>query len=88
MAFPDALSQISTFKVTDGRVVPMTFQGSDEKERPINLNFDWQKKRVTGVAKERACRPGASRRRAGRHVAADRVAAQSRERQPCRARCG
>ncbi len=28
--------------------------GSDEKERPINLTFDWQKKRVTGVAKERA----------------------------------
>ncbi len=53
MAFPDALSQISTFKVTDGRVVPMTFQGSDEKERPINLNFDWQKKRVTGIAKEK-----------------------------------
>ena len=32
----------------------MLFQGSDEKERPINLTFDWQKKRVTGVAKERA----------------------------------
>jgi hypothetical protein len=54
MAFPDALSQISTFKVTDGQVVPMTFQGSDEKERPINLTFDWAKKRVTGIAKERA----------------------------------
>jgi hypothetical protein len=54
MAFPDALSQTSTFKIIDGRVVPMLFQGSDEKERPINLTFDWQKKRVTGVAKERA----------------------------------
>jgi hypothetical protein len=54
MAFPDALSQTSTFKIVDGRVVPMLFQGSDEKERPINLTFDWQKKRVTGVAKERA----------------------------------
>jgi hypothetical protein len=53
MAFPDALSQISTFRITDGQVVPMTFQGSDEKERPINLTFDWQKKRVTGVAKEK-----------------------------------
>ena len=30
------------------------FRGSDEKERPINLTFDWEKKRVTGVAKERA----------------------------------
>ena len=54
MAFSDALSQTSTFKITDGRVVPMLFQGSDEKERPINLTFDWEKKRVTGVAKERA----------------------------------
>lgn len=53
MAFPDALSQISTFKITDGQVVPMMFEGSDEKERPINLTFDWQKKRVTGVAKEK-----------------------------------
>lgn len=54
MAFPDALSQISTFKISGGQVVPMTFQGSDEKERPINLTFDWQKKRVTGTAKDRA----------------------------------
>ena len=51
MAFPDSLSQISTFKIVDGHVVPMLFQGSDEKERPINLTFDWQKKRVSGVAK-------------------------------------
>jgi len=54
MAFPDALSQKSTFKIVDGRVEPMLFEGSDEKERPINLTFDWQKKRVSGVAKERA----------------------------------
>ena len=53
MAFPDALSQKSTFRIVDGRVEPMQFDGSDEKERPINLTFDWQKKRVTGVAKER-----------------------------------
>jgi len=54
MAFPDSLSQTSTFKIEGGHVVPMLFQGSDEKERPINLTFDWQKKRVTGVAKERS----------------------------------
>jgi len=53
MAFPDALSQTSTFRIVDGQVVPMMFQGSDEKERPINLTFDWPKKRVTGVAKEK-----------------------------------
>jgi len=54
MAFPDALTQTSTFRITEGRIVPMTFRGTDEKERPINLTFDWQKKRVTGEAKERA----------------------------------
>jgi hypothetical protein len=53
MAFPDALTQISTFRVTDGRVIPLTFRGTDEKDRPIELDFDWQKMRVTGVAKER-----------------------------------
>lgn len=53
MAFPDALTQISTFKIVDGRVVPGTFEGMDEKDRPIRLNFDWQAKRVTGVAKEK-----------------------------------
>jgi hypothetical protein len=54
MAFPDALTQVSTFKIAGERVVPMTYRGIDEKERPIELNFDWEKKRVTGVAKERS----------------------------------
>jgi len=54
MAFPDAVSQKSTFRIIDNQVVPVLFEGSDEKERPINLSFDWNKKRVTGVAKERA----------------------------------
>jgi Protein of unknown function (DUF3108) len=54
MAFPDALTQISTFKMIDGRVVPLKFTGVDEKDRPIDLTFDWTKKRVTGTAKERS----------------------------------
>jgi Protein of unknown function (DUF3108) len=54
MAFPDALSQTSTFRVTDGKVVPLTFRGTDEKQREINLTFDWTKLKVTGVAKEHA----------------------------------
>lgn len=53
MAFPDALTQVSTFRMVDGRVVPLKFTGTDEKERPIDLTFDWDKKRVTGVAKEK-----------------------------------
>ena len=54
MALPDSLTQASTFKLVDGRVVPLTFRGSDEKERPIDLTFDWPGKRVTGTAKARA----------------------------------
>jgi hypothetical protein len=53
MALPDSLSQVSTFRLVDGRVQPLFFRGSDEKERPIDLTFDWAKMRVTGVAKER-----------------------------------
>jgi hypothetical protein len=51
MAFSDAITQESTFRITDGRVVPLSFRGSDEKERPVELDFDWARKRVTGVAK-------------------------------------
>ncbi|MEO8063263.1 MAG: DUF3108 domain-containing protein [Pseudomonadota bacterium] len=54
LAFPDALTQTSTFRIVGGQVVPLTFRGTDEKERPIDLKFDWDKKRVTGTAKERA----------------------------------
>ena len=51
MAFSDAITQESTFRIADGKVVPLTFRGTDEKERPIDLSFDWARKRVTGVAK-------------------------------------
>jgi hypothetical protein len=54
IAFPDALMQTSTFRVTDGKVVPLTFGGNDEKQRPIDLVFDWAKLKVTGTAKDHA----------------------------------
>jgi hypothetical protein len=54
MAFPDALAQTSTFRVSDGKIVPLTFRGADEKQREVNLTFDWTKLKVTGVAKEHA----------------------------------
>ena len=52
MAFPDSLSQTSTFRVSDGKVVPISFRGTDEKDREITLDFDWTKNRVTGKAKD------------------------------------
>lgn len=51
MALPDSLTQASTFRLADGRIVPLNYRGSDEKERPIDLAFDWDRKRVTGAAK-------------------------------------
>jgi hypothetical protein len=54
LAFPDALMQASTFRVTDGKIIPLTFRGTDEKQRAIDLTFDWTKLKVTGVAKEHA----------------------------------
>jgi hypothetical protein len=53
IALPDSITQASTFRIIDGRVVPSEFRGSDEKERPIELIFDWEHKRVTGVAREK-----------------------------------
>jgi hypothetical protein len=54
LAFSDAITQVSTFRMVDNRVLPLTFRGSDEKERPTDLTFDWQSKRVTGTAKGHA----------------------------------
>jgi hypothetical protein len=54
MALPDALRQASTFRLVDGKVVPVSFRGSDEKERPVELDFDWNARRVTGQAKGHA----------------------------------
>ena len=51
LAFSETVTQASTFRVIDGRVVPLAFTGTDEKERPINLAFDWQRKHLSGVAK-------------------------------------
>jgi Protein of unknown function (DUF3108) len=52
LAFPDALTQTSTFRLQEGAVQPLSFKGADDKQRPIDLVFDWAALRVTGVAKE------------------------------------
>jgi hypothetical protein len=51
LAFPDALTQTSTFRLRDSQVQPLTFRGTDDKQRPIDLAFDWEHKRLTGTAK-------------------------------------
>jgi len=52
MAFSETLVQTSTFRLQDGVVQPVAFRGIDEKEREINLNFDWTNLKITGVAKD------------------------------------
>src|SRR5688572_28412637 len=54
MAFSETLTQVSTFRLQDGVVQPLTFRGVDEKDREIRLDFDWANQRVTGVAKNHA----------------------------------
>ncbi len=54
MAFPDALTQTSTFRIVEDKVVPLRFRGMDEKQRPADLTFDWTANRVTGTAKGNA----------------------------------
>ena len=53
IALPDSITQATTFRIINGHVVPSEFRGSDEKERPVELIFDWEHKRVTGVAREK-----------------------------------
>jgi hypothetical protein len=54
MAFSETLTQTSTFRLHEGAVQPVTFRGIDEKEREINLDFDWNNLKVTGTAKGHA----------------------------------
>ena len=54
MAFSETLTQVSTFRLVDGVVQPISFRGVDEKDREIRLDFDWERERVSGVAKNHA----------------------------------
>ena len=55
IAFPDALTQTSTFRISDGRVVPQyVHAASDEKERRDRPRLRLaDTKRVTGIAEDK-----------------------------------
>jgi hypothetical protein len=56
MAVPDNLTQRSTFRIVEGRVVPDHFHGDDGSagsKRDSDVTFDWTAGRATGVAEER-----------------------------------
>jgi len=53
VAFPDAITQVSVFRLDRHVVTPVSYRaddGSADTKRDITLDFDWKKNRVTGVA--------------------------------------
>lgn len=56
LAFSDEITQTSWFVIVDGHVVPVRYRaddGSDDTERDIRLEFDWDANRARGVAEDR-----------------------------------
>ncbi|MGH8309334.1 MAG: DUF3108 domain-containing protein [Steroidobacteraceae bacterium] len=55
LAFPQAITQMSVFRIRDDKVVPLTYRsddGSKNTGRDVSLDFDWSEHRVTGVAED------------------------------------
>jgi hypothetical protein len=56
LAFPDVISQTSTFTVVNGEVVPATYHADDgapDSDNAVTLRFDWQTRRVSGIAEKK-----------------------------------
>jgi hypothetical protein len=64
-AFPGEVTQVSRLRFEDGQVRPLSYrgdEGSEDQRRDVSLDFDWQRRRVTGTAETRpvdlALQPG------------------------------
>ncbi|MFO7275979.1 MAG: DUF3108 domain-containing protein [Pseudomonadota bacterium] len=56
IALPGTITQTSTFDLVDGRVVPRRYSADDgtrSTERDVELEFDWNAGRITGVSEEK-----------------------------------
>jgi len=56
LVFPDAISQISNFSIVDGAVQPKNYHADDgarDSGKSVDLKFDWQAGRVTGVSEKK-----------------------------------
>jgi hypothetical protein len=56
LALPDTITQVSTFKIENGRVVPLKYVGDDgssDTNRDVSLTFDWDAHKVTGTAENK-----------------------------------
>jgi hypothetical protein len=55
-AFPDEVTQVSRLLVEDGHVRPLSYRGDEgtsDRRKDVSLDFDWQRRRVTGTAETR-----------------------------------
>jgi hypothetical protein len=53
LAFPQAITQLSVFRIRGDEVVPVSYRaddGSKSTARDVSLEFDWSQDRVTGIA--------------------------------------
>jgi hypothetical protein len=53
LAFPDAISQTSTFSIVSGAVRPSSYEADDgtrNSDQAVTLQFDWHTRRVKGTA--------------------------------------
>lgn len=53
LAFPEPLSECSTFRIANGRIEPLVYRednGRDRRKNDVTLQFDWGAMRVTGEA--------------------------------------
>jgi hypothetical protein len=56
LAFPDVISQTSTFTLVNGEVRPVTYHADDgapDSDKAVTLRFDWQTHRVSGIAEKK-----------------------------------
>jgi hypothetical protein len=56
LALPDTITQVSNFSIANGQVVPSTYVGDDgssDTSRDVSLKFDWEARKVTGVAENK-----------------------------------
>lgn len=56
IALPDTITQVSSFSIVDGAVVPSTYEGDDgssDTSRDVSLKFDWTANKVTGTAENK-----------------------------------
>jgi hypothetical protein len=56
LAFPDVISQTSTFTLVNGEVRPATYHADDgapDSDKAVTLRFDWQTHRVSGIAEKK-----------------------------------